>query len=80
MNLSVVILSYHSFHLIEKIIKNIDKKIPIIVIENSRNKKLKLKLEKKYKNINVIIPSKNLGFAPGMNLESKNLEIILYYV
>ena len=47
MNLSVVILSYHSFHLIEKIIKNIDKKIPIIVIENSRNKKLKLKLEKK---------------------------------
>ena len=71
MNLSVVILSYHSFHLIEKIIKNIDKKIPIIVIENSRNKKLKLKLEKKYKNINVIIPSKNLGFAPGMNLGIK---------
>jgi len=71
MSLSVVILSFHSHHLVGKIVRNIDKKIPITIIENSRNIALKKKLEKKYKNLRVIIPSKNLGFAPGMNLGIK---------
>jgi len=57
--------------LIGKIIKIIGKKIPIVIIENSRNERLKKDLEKKYKNLNVIIPKKNLGFGSGFNLGIK---------
>jgi len=71
MNLSVVILSFHSHHLVGRIIRNIGKKIPITMIENSRNTSLKKTLENKYKNLNVIIPSKNLGWSAGMNLGIK---------
>ena len=71
MDISVVIVSFHSHHLIRKIIKIIGKKIPVVIIENSRNQKLKKDLEKKYKNLNVIIPKKNLGFGSGFNLGIK---------
>ena len=51
--------------------KKLDKKYKVIVIENSNNKKLKYELEKKYKNINVVLSNKNLGFSKGMNLGIK---------
>ena len=66
--LTVIVVSFHSEHIIEDLINTIEKNIKILVIENSLNKKLKLNLEKKYKNIKVIIPEKNLGVGGGINL------------
>ena len=71
MNYSVVIVSYHSFHLIENLIKSFDQSFNIIVIENSRNLELKKKIEKKYSNVNIVIPETNIGFGPGINLGLK---------
>ena len=71
MNFSVVIVSFHSFHLIENIIKNFNEKTNIIIIENSKDIKVKNKIEALYKNVKVIIPEKNLGFGPGINLGIK---------
>ena len=71
MNFSVVIVSYHSFHLIENLIKNFDQSFNIIVIENSRNFEFKKKIEKKYSNVKVIVPETNIGFGPGINLGLK---------
>ena len=52
---------------IEKIV-NYGLNISFLVIENSLDHKLKIELEKKYKNIvKVHIPDENLGFAKGMN-------------
>jgi N-acetylglucosaminyl-diphospho-decaprenol L-rhamnosyltransferase len=68
MDITIVIISYNSFDLVVNYIKNLSKKIPIIVIENSRDKKLKGYLEKKYKNTKVLIPEKNLGYGAGLNL------------
>ena len=48
-NLSVIIVSYKSDHVIENCINSIDNEIEIIVIENSNNDKLKNKIETKYK-------------------------------
>ena len=69
--LTLVFLSFHSEHHIRRLVKNIDSKYPIIVIENSGNKKLKSELEDTYKNVSVEICDENLGFSKGMNLGIK---------
>ena len=68
MDYTVVIVSFKSFHLIEKHIHAIDKKNQIIVIENSLDQDLKEKLEKLYLNVKVIIPENNLGYGKALNL------------
>ena len=59
MNFTLVIVSFKSFHLIEKHIRAIDKKNKIIIVENSQDTKLKEILEKQYPNVKVIIPNKD---------------------
>ena len=70
MKLSVIIISYESDHLLKKILVKIPKKYEIIIIENSRLKTTK-NFEKKFKNVKVIIPYENLGYARGFNLALK---------
>ena len=79
MDITIVIISYNSFDLVKNYIKNLSKKIPIIVIENSRDKNLKDYLEKKYKNIKVLIPKKNLGYGAGLNLGIKESKTKFVY-
>ena len=69
--LTVVMPSFHSSEIIKERIEEIDKKIPIIIIENSKNIILKEKLEKQYNNINVIIPKENLGWGKAVNIGIK---------
>ena len=40
----------------------------IIVVENSKDIKLKERLENKYQNVDVIIPEENLGNGGGINV------------
>ena len=72
MNLSIVIVSYKSDHLIENIILSCPANFEIIIIENSKNKDLKIKLEKKYSNVEVIIPEENLGYGTAINVGLNN--------
>ena len=65
---TIVFLSFHSETHIKRLVSSIEKKYPIIVIENSLNVKLKNELEKKYNNVKVIIPPKNIGISAGYNL------------
>ena len=67
-NITFVIVSYLSSHIIEKSIKGINSNIRIIVVENSGNKNVKSYLEKKFCNVEVIISHENLGFGGGNNL------------
>ena len=66
MKLSVVIVSYKSDHLLEKILKDFSKKHEIIIIENSLQASTKKNIEKKYSNAKVIIPPTNLGYAAAL--------------
>ena len=75
MNLSFVIVSFKSFHLVQKLIDSIPEENEIIIIENSLDNDLKIKIENLYSNVHVIIPEKNLGYGSGLNLgikKSKN--------
>ena len=72
--ITVIFVSFHSDHIIEKSIATIDPRIRIIVVENSKSISFKSKLENKYPNIEVIIPEKNLGNGAGINLGLKNIK------
>ena len=69
--ITIVFSAYQSHDLLKKAIKKLPRKYKIIVIENSLDKKLKVLLEKKYKNVEVIIPEENLGLAKSYNLGLK---------
>jgi GT2 family glycosyltransferase len=79
MDITIVIISYNSSDLVKNYIKNLSKKIPILVIENSRDKNLKDYLEKNYKNVKVLIPKKNLGYGAGLNLGIKESKTKFVY-
>ena len=72
-NLSVIIVSYRSDHVIENCINSIDSEIEIIVIDNSNNHELKKKVESKYQNVRCILSKENLGMGAGNNLGIKNV-------
>ena len=67
-NITFIIVSFRSSHIIEKCIKSINPKIKIIIVENSNNIEVKDYLENKFLNVQVIIAKKNLGYGKGNNL------------
>ena len=71
-NLSVIIVSYKSEHVIHKCINSIDKEIEIIIIDNSNDYKSKIIIEKTFPNVKYILSSKNIGMGAGNNLGIKN--------
>ena len=67
-NITFIIVSFRSGHIIEESIKSINSNIKIIVVENSNNIQIKNYLEKKFSNVKVFLSKKNLGYAVGNNL------------
>ena len=68
--ISIVLPSYKSDKLVIAHLKKISKKIKIIVIENSKDRKLKKYIEKKYKNTEVYLQN-NIGYGRAINLGAK---------
>ena len=71
-NLSVIIVSFKSDHIIHRCINSIDKEIEIIVIDNSNNLEFKKFIEKKYENVRCILSTKNIGMGAGNNIGIKS--------
>ena len=57
-NITFVIVSFRSGHIIEKCIKSISPDIKIIIVENSDDPQVKDYLENKFLNVEVIIAKK----------------------
>jgi N-acetylglucosaminyl-diphospho-decaprenol L-rhamnosyltransferase len=70
-DLTIIIVSFKSSHVIEDCINSIDKKIQILVIDNSNDENFRKYLEKKFYNVKCILSSKNLGMGAGNNLAIK---------
>ena len=70
-SVTILFVTYFSDKLISKIIKQIDQKLKILIIENSRNLSTKEKLEKEFSNVKVIIPDENKGVGSAINLGLK---------
>ena len=71
MSISVIIVSFKSDSRIEECLKNLGKKYKKIIVDTSRDKNLKKKLEKKFLNTKVILTS-NIGYGAAMNLGIKS--------
>ena len=66
-NLSVIIVSFKSDHVIHRCISSIDKEIEIIVIENSNNTKLKKDIEEQNK-----VAAEEMGETVEKDVEEKD--------
>ena len=71
-NLSVIIVSFKSDHIIQRCLDSIDKEIEIIVVDNSNNAEFKKYIEDKYKNVRCILSTKNIGMGGGNNIGIKS--------
>jgi GT2 family glycosyltransferase len=67
-NITFVIVSFKSNHIIEKCIKSIKPNVKVIIVENSDDINVKSNLEDKFSNVEVIIAKENLGYGKGNNL------------
>ena len=71
-DLTVIIVTYKTnYKILYNCINSIHKDIKIINVENSDNVNHKIEIEKKYKNVEVILSGTNLGYGAGNNLGIK---------
>lgn len=71
--LTIFMIAYHSNYNIEKIIKQINKNIKIIIVENSNLLETKNYFESRYHNINVILCEKNSGVSVANNIALRKI-------
>ena len=69
-NISIIIVSFKSEIIIKRCLKSINKKINVVVVDNTNNQNFKKDIESKYKNVKCI-SSKNIGMGAGNNLGLK---------
>ena len=67
-NLTVVIVTLKSQHIIDQCIQSIDKDISIIIVENSNDENFKNYVENKYKNVSCLLSRSNIGMGAGNNI------------
>ena len=67
-NLTVVIVTLKSQHIIDKCIQSIDRNISIIIVENSDDEVFKNYIENKYNNVSCILSKGNIGMGAGNNI------------
>ena len=78
-NITIVIPSYKSGKLIISHLKKISKKINVIIIENSKDKRLKKEIETKHKNVKVYLQN-NIGYGNAINYGSKFVKTKYFFV
>jgi len=78
-NITIVIPSYKSGKLIISHLKKISNKINVIIIENSKDKRLKKEIETKYKNVKVYLQN-NIGYGNAINYGSKFVKTKFFFV
>ena len=67
MDTTILIVTYKSQEAIYNCLDSINKKIPVVIVENSSDQNFKNKLEDKYLNVRCFLTNDNLGFANGNN-------------
>ena len=71
-DITFIVTTFRSEKLIDKCIDRLPINSKKIIIENSSNYKLKINLEKKYKNLECFIMENNLGYGAGNNYGIKH--------
>ena len=77
--ITIIIPSYKSGKLVISHLKKISKKINIIVIENSKDERLKKQIEKDYKNTKIYL-QKNIGYGRAINFGANYVKTKYFFV
>jgi N-acetylglucosaminyl-diphospho-decaprenol L-rhamnosyltransferase len=67
---TIAIVTFHSSKIIEECLRRVGKKYKVLIIDNSYNKEIKKKTQKKYPNCRVVI-NKNNGYGASANLAGR---------
>ena len=67
-DLTVIITTFKSDLKIENCLNSINSQIKVIIIENSKSESFKANIEKKFTNVECILPKENLGYSKANNL------------
>ena len=67
-NLTVIITTFKSDSKIVNCLNSINSQIKVIVVENSNSESFKVNIEKKFFNVECILPGENLGYSKANNL------------
>ena len=73
-DITVIIVTFKSEHIIDKTIKNLSDKFNIIIVENSSNLIFKRYIEKNFLNCKVILTGDNLGVSKAVNIALKKIK------
>lgn len=71
--LTTVVIVTLNGSIIKKMLDSLSKRFKIIIVENSNKLNFKKKIEKKFKNTEVILTGENLGFAKANNIGLKKV-------
>tara|TARA_B100000963_G_scaffold98565_2_gene85137 strand:+ start:3094 stop:3927 length:834 start_codon:yes stop_codon:yes gene_type:complete len=72
--LTIIIVTFKSETRVMDCLKSISRGIPVIVVENSNDKKFKSKIEKNFSNVNCILTGENKGYATANNIGLRNVK------
>jgi len=72
-DITVVIATFKSGEKIKKCLNSIDRRVQVLVIENSNNLEFKDNLEKKYSNVKCILSGGNIGYGSANNIGLKKV-------
>jgi|TARA_B100001540_G_scaffold307841_1_gene321655 N-acetylglucosaminyl-diphospho-decaprenol L-rhamnosyltransferase len=73
-DLTIIITTFKSDEKINSCLNSINKKVKVIIIENSGSQRLKKIIENKYSNVEYIVSKENLGYAKANNLGLKSVK------
>ena len=77
--LTIIIPSYRSKHLIIPLLNKYKYKYKFIIIENSFDKSFKQLIKKKYKNVEIYL-KKNIGYGRAVNFASRKVKTKFFFV
>ena len=66
--ITVIIVTYKSELVLDNCLRSIPSQVEIIIIDNSDNNEMKLKIEKKYSNVRYILSGENIGYSKANNI------------
>jgi GT2 family glycosyltransferase len=72
--LTIILVSFLSTDRIKKLLNKINSSNRIVIVENSLSIKFKKYVENNYKNVEVLIPKRNLGNGGGINFAIKKIK------
>ena len=79
-NLTIIIVTFKSENVIFNCLRSIKKIKNIIIFDNSNDKKLKLKIKKKYPKVKFFLSKKNLGYGVANNEIIKKIKTPLIFI